>query len=111
MLIMNLIINIKNYQYITRQKNLGLLIDKKIIWHSDDCEYESASKLVIEKKEEKFLITFHKSKNSQLLYTSNVRISNSGSRYEPFNITFMNMYRKLQQYKNVLEKHETRKVR
>ncbi|MDD3341697.1 MAG: hypothetical protein PHN72_05885 [Bacilli bacterium] len=68
-----------------------------IEWHCDDSNYDEASVLKIEKKEEAFLITMEKSKVEN---TYAVRIRNRRSRYNPFNILFMKMYEQLIQYDN-----------
>lgn len=70
-----------------------LFINNIITWHSDDCLYEEASKLLIYKENEEYKITFCKSKEDFMEYL--VRISNSGSRYGNFSNVFMNMYNKL----------------
>ena len=59
-----------------------------------------ASRLVIEKENEKFKITFIKSKKDYegLFRTYAVRFRNSGSRYKPFNASFMYMYNSLKEY-------------
>ena len=50
-------------------------------------------------KEGIFKIIFKKGKIADSFFnTYAIRISNCGSRYEPFNITFMNMYNKLKEH-------------
>lgn len=78
-----------------------LLYDNGIIsWHSDDSVYETSSCLLIEQLSEQYKITFKKGivDNILNLLTYSVRISNSGSRYNMFNIPFMNMYNSLREY-------------
>jgi len=75
-------------------KEEKLFHDDKIDWHSDDFEYDKASRLVIEKQKNCYKITFHNSKGN-IFDNYSVRISNSGSRYSYFNILFMKMYRKM----------------
>ena len=77
-----------------------LFKDNKVIWMSDDFLLESASYIKLEKNKDNYLLTFRKSKEKNSLYmpTFTVRISNSGSRYNPFNILFMNLYFKLIDY-------------
>ncbi len=72
----------------------------KIQWLSDDFYDEIASKLIIEKEDEIFKVTFVKSKKEcdGIGITYSIRFRNSGSRHEPFNISFMNMYNQLKQY-------------
>lgn len=74
--------------------------DGKIEWLSDDFYDEIASKLIIEKKDEIFKVTFHKSKKPYdgIMLTYSIRFRNSGSRYEPFQTNFMTMYRELKTY-------------
>lgn len=80
--------------------NNHLYKDNKIEWNSDDFYDEIASKLIIEKMEESFKVTFVKSKNwhDGIPVTYSVRFRNSGSKYDPFNISFMSMYKELKQY-------------
>ncbi|MBE6160438.1 MAG: hypothetical protein E7157_05280 [Lactobacillales bacterium] len=77
-------------------KHQKLFIDDVVTWHSDDCPYETASKLLIFKENEEYKITFIKSKEEFMEFS--VRISNSGSRYGEFSTLFMNMYNKLCEY-------------
>ena len=74
-----------------------------ITWYSDDfAEFQNASNFSIKKEKDYFLVTFTKSKteycNGFIFPTYSVRIRNSGSRFEPFNNTFMGMYQKLKLY-------------
>ena len=80
--------------------NTELFKDGKIDWYSDEFYEEIASRLVIEKENEKFKITFIKSKKDYegLFRTYAVRFRNSGSRYKPFNASFMYMYNSLKEY-------------
>ena len=92
-----------HYQYLKNTPERNLFKDNKVDWHSDDFVYENDSRLLIEKIDECFKITFIKSKKEYddgILMTYSVRISNSGSRYNPQNIEFMNMYDKLKEYEN-----------
>ena len=77
-----------------------LFKNNMIEWYSDELPIDITSKLTIKKEEETFKIKFEKSKKSQdgieLTYT--IRFRNSGSRYEPFNISFMHMYNELKEY-------------
>lgn len=75
--------------------NEELLINDKIEWHSDDYPYEEASVVSISKDDEDtFKIEFKKNKGDYFP-TFCVRFRNSGSRYMPFNATFMSMYNSL----------------
>ncbi|MBE6156076.1 MAG: hypothetical protein E7164_04935 [Firmicutes bacterium] len=78
-----------------------LVENNKICWYSDDFIYENASLLTIEFTDDEFVITFQKSKlpyDDGLLMTYSIRFRNSGSRYHPFNIPFMQMYNELKEY-------------
>lgn len=77
---------------------IGLNIQNKIIWYSDEFPLEEASFVSIEKEDEEFKIKFSRSKNDSLMQTYSVRFRNSGSRYAPYNVVFMNMYNKLRNY-------------
>lgn len=68
-----------------------------IDYHSDDYSYEDSARLVIEKLMDSFRITFVKGIDD-IFPTFAVRIRNSGSSYDPFNICFMTMYHKLISY-------------
>jgi len=85
------------FQLETENEKEKLFVDNKVSWYSDDNLPDEAAQLQIELKDEEYLITFIKSKND--VNGSNlIRISNSGSRYEPFNVLFMQMYNKLKRY-------------
>lgn len=69
-----------------------------IEWHHDEFPYEDGSVLKIEPHEEGYEVTIEKSKRKDLFFiTYSVRIRNSGSRYEYYNIPFMRMYQQLVQ--------------
>ena len=72
-----------------------------IEWHSDDCAYNIGSVFYIKKEDKKYIITFQKGKahldRIDLFNDFTVTIGNS-SRYNPYNITFMNMFNKLRDY-------------
>ena len=90
-----------HYQYLKNTPERNLFKDNKVDWHSDDFVYENASRLLIEKIDDYFKVTFIKSKKQHddgILMTYSIRISNSGSRYKHFNIIFMRMYQKLCEY-------------
>ena len=74
-----------------------------ITWYSDDfAEFANASNFEIKKEKDYYLVTFVKSKiedcNGFHFPTYSVRIRNSGSRFDPFNNTFMGMYQRLKDY-------------
>ena len=79
-------------------KSLELFVDDKICWKSDDFYVEDASQVIIEKAEENFIITFKKSTSKIERNTFSVRFRNSGSRYDPYNVTFMSSYRGLKEW-------------
>ncbi len=80
-------------------QNNPLFKDGIISWYSDETVYENASHFEIKKETDVFKITFYKSKKESLLTTTYaVRICNSGSRYNPYNILFMKMYNSLKEY-------------
>lgn len=67
-----------------------------IEWHSDESSYEDGSILTIKPCEEGYEVSFEKSKETEDSFlTYAVRIRNSGSRYEYYNIPFMRMYQEL----------------
>jgi len=86
-----------NKEYKDAEGNYKLFIDNKINWHSDDFEYDKASSFTISKCEDEFNITFKRS-TGKCFPTFAVRIGNRVSRYSPFNVLFMNMYKKLNEY-------------
>lgn len=70
----------------------------KIEWHSDDFPYEESSILTISKEGNIFNVEFRLSDKRNLFSTFSIRICNSGSRYYPYNVSFMNMYNELLEY-------------
>lgn len=89
---------------INNQKRL--FKDNKIDWHSDDFEYDDASRFVVEKIDDIYKVTIHKSKDNSIYTTYAIRFRNSGSGYSPFNITFMQMYQALKEYDYENEYHQ-----
>ena len=77
---------------------LGLVVGDEIKWYSDDFYIDEASSLSIKRDNDSFIVKFTKSKIKDLSLTFSVRFRNNGSRYDPFNFTFMNMYNKLLKY-------------
>lgn len=72
-----------------------------IEWHCDDAPYDESHVLkIIKKDEDSYLVRFEFSKKEtfNLLNRYSVRISNSGSNHNPYNIVFMDMFYKLQNY-------------
>ncbi len=72
--------------------------DNIIDWYSDDTPTEFASRLIIEKKKDIFLITITKNTEKFNLFPYIVRIRNNGSRYNPYNVPFMILYHNLECY-------------
>ena len=69
---------------------------KYICWYSDDDPIEDANYVKIIKKDDKYVLEFLSNKKASTLWLSNaIRFRNSGSRYMPFNMIFMEMYNSL----------------
>ncbi len=89
--------NRSNYQELFDEEN------KTITWYSDETAHEVANYLKIKKETDCFIINFNIQENiegydsdfNSSLYDISIRFSNSGSRYDPFNIIFMRMYERL----------------
>ena len=75
----------------------SLMQGNKLEWHCDDGYYDNASKFIIEPNKDSYKLTFYRS-NDEFFSNFCIRIRNSGSRYDPFNILFMNMYYELCNY-------------
>ena len=86
----------ENYSIV---KNNKLFKNNMIEWYSDELPIDITSKLTIKKEDEVFKVIFEKSKKSQdgIFITYSIRFRNSGSRYAPFNINFMQMYNELKE--------------
>lgn len=74
-----------------------LLQDGIITWISDDEVEDLAAKVSIKKCEDKYEITFNRG-TMQNHETFTINFCNSGSKYDPFNVTFDVMYKKLKYY-------------
>lgn len=72
-------------------------VDGGVEWCTDDPWYSVPSVLRVEKKDEVYKVIFRKGIGGNFS-TFAVRFRNSGSRYDPYNILFMKMYRKLENY-------------
>lgn len=77
--------------------------NKMITWYSDDfADINLASSFTIKKYKDKYIVIIKKSglepSNGNYFETFVVRIRNSGSRYDPYNIAFMGMYQRLKEY-------------
>lgn len=81
--------------------------EKKITWYSDEVMHDAANILTIKKLEEEYLIEFRAQEcddnfeKEDNLMGIGVRIRNSGSRYNPFNVLFMKMFNNLQNIDDV----------
>ena len=79
-----------------------------VTWVSDETGFEVANIVSIKKFDDKFLIEFKSQpyiegyeRESNILGMMGIRFRNSGSRYAPFNIIFMRMFRELQQIDDI----------
>ena len=88
-------INKKNKEEKNRRRNL---VDEynTINWYSDDIYVELANLLSIKKEEETITLSFYHNKHNDLDFGIPVYISNNGSRYQPFNESFMKLYLDMQ---------------
>lgn len=89
----------EDYFEVNEREN-KLFKNNMIEWYSDELPIDITSKLTIRKENETFKVIFQKSKKSQdgISLTYTIRFRNSGSKYEPFNISFMHMYNELKEY-------------
>lgn len=69
-----------------------------IEWHCDDYCYEEGNIVRIKKKKEYYEVSIQKQKLDMYNVGYSIRFRNSGSTYAPFNMIFMEMYNKLQEY-------------
>lgn len=74
----------------------SLVQDSTIIWYSDNIYDEKANKVSIEKIDDEIILTFIDNPDDPT-FGFGIRICNSGSKYDPFNICFMNLFNQLQQ--------------
>lgn len=83
-----------------KYQGLPIVKDERVVWISDDsCEtdLEKCNSLTIIKHPDTITLKF-KLNDKEDFFNRSIRISNSGSRYEPYNICFMNFYNNLQTY-------------
>ena len=84
--------------------------DGTINWYSDDSPLENANLLSIKREDEGIKCTLYNNP-SELHSGLAVRICNSGSRYDPFNVYFMKMFNEFQQYyKKSIEKNDNEDI-
>ena len=92
----------------SRNNSLRNLYDSKtnvIEWHSDETYFDSDDVIKIIKQKDKYHLEFTRPEEyedpfhwgSQRIIS--IRIRNSGSYYDPFNVAFMNMFRDAQNLK------------
>lgn len=101
----------KNKYRLFNHSNYNELFDKEnntITWYSDETNHEVANILKIKKEKELFKLEFYiqpyiegYDRDFNSLYHIPIRFRNSGSSYDPFNIVFMRMYRKMKQIDDV----------
>jgi len=70
--------------------------NNRIEWHCDDEPYEESAVLSITKEGDKFLVNIEDHEKEHIF--TGVRLRNSGSRHQPYNIVFMRMFNELQEY-------------
>ena len=82
--------------------------NKVITWYSDETAYVVANILRIKKEDEEFKINFYTQpyvdgydRDFSSPGRISVRFRNSGSRYKPFNIVFMDMYNAMKEVDDV----------
>ena len=83
--------------------NYNLLVDenKNIVWVSDDGLFDEVDRMQISKMNDTYRLTFMRTEKQTFgefkdPYAIYVRLRTSGSRYDPFYIPFIRMYRSLQ---------------
>lgn len=85
-------------QELRKYQPYNLIQNGVISWRHDDQIFEEANTLNIYKEEDKYRLEFIL-KNEELYSPCiDIRFRNSGSRYQPFNIPFMELYKSLQSY-------------
>lgn len=81
-----------------------LFEDGIICWHSDEHIFEDADRVKIYRLNDEIILEFSRPpvKENEYIYRmpgrTGVRFRNSGSTYDPYNIIFMRMFQKLQEY-------------
>lgn len=93
-----------NKKYKNKPQYKELYNGKTITWYSDDYELSPEDYVTIKKKNDIYELEFYRPEITENNFTMRrgntvtIRFRNSGSRYNPFNVIFMRMYNKLQQY-------------
>ena len=100
-------VNLSNY------KELFNKTSKTITCYSDNTTHKDANILKIRKIKDGFKLEFYRQKNSKNISEDfgtediiPIRICNSGSRYQPFNLVFMRMYRNIQKANDSRHNHQ-----
>ena len=103
----------KNKYRLFNHSNYNELFDKEnntITWYSDETNRKVANILKIKKENETFKLEFYiqpyigdYDRDFNSLNYITIRFRNSGSSYDPFNIVFMRMYKKMKQIDDVNE--------
>lgn len=81
-----------------------LFEDGVICWHSDEHIFEDADRVKIYRLNDEIILEFSRPpvKKEEQIYrmpgTTGVRFRNSGSTYDPYNVIFMRMFQRLQEY-------------
>lgn len=83
-----------NHDLMAKQCYEKLVQNNTIIWYSDNIYDEKANKLEIFKEEDGIRLTFTDNPNDSI-FGFGVRICNSGSKYDPFNLCFMKLFNQL----------------
>ena len=76
-------------------ERVGLFKNNVIKWYSDETYLEGANMLSIQKENEGIRLAFFDNPNDSN-FGIPIRICNSGSRYDPFNVNFMKLYNEFQ---------------
>ncbi len=85
----------RNENLKTKQVYKKLVQNDTVIWYSDNTYDENANILQIERNCEEIKLTFIDNP-ADPAFGFGIRICNSGSKYDPFNICFMNLFNQLQ---------------
>ena len=100
----------ESYRKYNRSNYNNLYDGTTITWYSDETNEEVANFLKIRRDDESFNVSFytqpHKGSYDEDTHhydSITVRFRNSGSRYDPFNIFFMQMYNALANVDDVLD--------
>lgn len=87
--------DVKDKKYVRSTTYKKLFEDGHFSWKSEDQVYEDANQLNIYKEDKCYRLEFVL-KNVDFATENAIRIQNSGCRYKPFNLLFLDLYNKLQ---------------